>query len=404
VTPDERAAHLISGEAWSDFCRRLDAIGAQILRPDVPGTPLDRAEGYRHLTRTLVAALQQIVEFGDVERPLFYQNPAAPVKWGGDNPDNLYLHAAIDGAAHYRIRGQRGSVHDFILSTSAAGPMEAAASGPHKNRSHRVFAELCARDLEIEADGSFEILVAPERQPGNWLPSHPDVGFVLIRQYFYDWEREENARFEIERVGCEGLAPPPLEPARMAEMLDDAMAWVERLPYWTKLIQRSFAVAGPNGLQHQGAVRGGASDIFYGQGFFELADDQALLIELEPPDARYWQFGLCSHWFETLDYANHQSSLNGQQIRLDPDGVARLVIAPRDPGFANWLDTAGHARGLIQYRYVWSLSNPEPRARVVPHAELPAELPPDAPRVTPAQRRAAIRTRQRHVARRHRWG
>jgi hypothetical protein len=190
----------------------------------------------------------------------------------------------------------------------------------------------------------------------------------------------------------------------MAEMLDDAAAWVERLPYWTKLIQRSFAVAGPNGLQHLGAVRGGASDICYGQGFFELEPDQALLIELEPPDARYWQFGLCSHWFESLDYANHQTSLNGHQIRLDSDGVARLVIAQQDPGFANWLDTAGHARGLIQYRYVWSRSDPVPRARVVPIARLAQGLPPDAPRVTPEQRRAAIQMRQRHVARRHRWG
>jgi hypothetical protein len=150
-------------------------------------------------------------------------------------------------------------------------------------------------------------------------------------------------------------------------------------------------------------VRGGAADIFYGQGFFELAEDQALLIELEPPDARYWQFGLCSHWFETLDYANHQSSLNGQQIRLDSDGLARLVIAQRDPGFANWLDTAGHGRGLIQYRYVWSRTNPLPRTRVVPVAALSAELPPDAPRVSAEQRRAGIRARQRHVARRHHW-
>lgn len=403
MSDDDRAARLCSGEAWSGFCRRLEALGAEILRPDVPATPLDRAEGFRHLTRTLVSALQQVVEYSDVMRPVFYQNPAADVKWGGDNPDNLYLHAAIDGAARYRIRGWRGTVHDFIVSTSAAGPMEAAATGSRKNKPHLVFAERSAHELEIGPDGRFEILIAPERQPGNWLPSHPDVGFVLVRQYFYDWEREQNARFEIERVdGGSDLAPPALEPARMAEMLDDAAAWVERLPYWTRMIQRSRAQVGRNALPPPAQVRGGGSDIRYGQGFFELGEEEALVIELEPPDARYWQFGLVNPWFETLDYANHQSSLNGHQIRLDADGLARLVVARRDPGLANWLDTAGHAHGLIQYRYVWTRSEPAPRTRVVSLARVAQDLP-GAPRVSPEERRAAIGMRRRHVARRHHW-
>ena len=365
---DAMHERLMSGAAWEDFCDRLKAMGREVLRDDVPGTPLARAEGFRHLTRTVVSALQQVIEFSDPERPIFYQNPSAAVKWGGDNPDNLYQHAAIDGAATYRLFGERGTVHDFILSTTAAGPMEAAATGASKGKEHRVCAELCARDLELDPDGRFALWVSPERREGNWLASHPDVGFLLIRQYFNDWERERNATFHLVREGCEGTAPPPLDAVRMAEMLDDAAAWVERLPYWTRMIQRAFAACGANALAHFGSVRGGASDISYGQGFFELAEDEVLLIETEPPRARYWQFALGNAWFETFDYANHQSCLNGHQIRLDADGVARLVVARRDPRVPNWLDSAGHARGLIQYRWVWTETDPQPRARVVPLA------------------------------------
>lgn len=399
----ELARQLTSGAAWEAFCDRLKAMGREVLREDLPGSPLERAEGFRHLTRTVVSALQQVVEFSDPERPVLYQNPSAAVKWGGDNPDNLYLHAVIDGARTYRLHGERGSVHDFILSTTAAGPMEAAATGPRKGRDHLVFAELSARDLAVGADGRFEVWISPERRRGDWLASHPDTGFLLIRQYFNDWERERNATFRLECVGSEGSAPPPLDPARLAEMLDDAAAWVERLPFWTRMVQRAYAACGPNALAHFGAVRGGASDISYGQGFFDLEDDQALLVEVEPPRARYWQLALGNAWFESLDYANHQSCLNGHQIRVDADGRARLVVAGRDPGVANWLDTAGHRRGLIQYRWVWTETDPRPHARVVPLARLDDELPAETVRVTPEARRAAIRMRQAHVRRRHRW-
>ena len=53
---------------------------------------------------------------------------------------------------------------------------------------------------------------------------------------------------------------------------------------------------------------------------------------------------LGNYWWETIDYANHQSSLNGFQAVLDDDGVFRAVVSARDPGVANWLDTAGHGQ------------------------------------------------------------
>ena len=60
--------------------------------------------------------------------------------------------------------------------------------------------------------------------------------------------------------------------------------------------------------------------------------DEALLIEVEPPEALYWSVALGNYWWETIDYANHQSSLNGFQAVLDDDGVFRAVVSRRDPG------------------------------------------------------------------------
>ena len=99
---------------------------------------------------------------------------------------------------------------------------------------------------------------------------------------------------------------------------------------------------------------------------------------------------------------NRQTSLNGHQLRKDADGLVRVVIAHEDPGVPNWLDTAGHLEGILQYRYVWTRNEPAPRVRSVPFEELRRVLPHDTPHVTPAERRCAVAGRQAHVARRER--
>ena len=52
----------------------------------------------------------------------------------------------------------------------------------------------------------------------------------------------------------------------------------------------------------------------------------------DPPDALYWSVSLGNYWWETIDYANRQSSLNGHQAVLDADGVFRAVVAHARPG------------------------------------------------------------------------
>ena len=67
-------------------------------------------------------------------------------------------------------------------------------------------------------------------------------------------------------------------------------------------------------------------------GSWGLGDDEALVIEVTPPEALYWSVSLGNFWWETIDYANRQSSLNGHQAVLDADGVFRAVVAHARPG------------------------------------------------------------------------
>jgi hypothetical protein len=96
---------------------------------------------------------------------------------------------------------------------------------------------------------------------------------------------------------------------------------------------------------------GGLATQYSSVGHFELRPDQALIITLPVTDAPYLGFQLGSMWYISLDYINHQTSLNNTQAQADPDGKIRIVVADQNPGVTNWVETLGHRRGFLQFRW-----------------------------------------------------
>jgi hypothetical protein len=359
----------------------------------VPGE--QRAEGFRYLLGLLRSGLLQALELADPDLPRFARNPDSAARWGAENVDNQYLWARVRPDAAYRVEGLRRSAFEFLVEVK---------DGYMQLGDDRVFASCLASELEIEPDGRFAILLSAERPAGyqgNWLPLHPEARYVAVRQYFADWEREEPARFEIFRLGGEGQVPAPLTAEQMAERLDAAGLWtLQTARFWSEWVDALRAAHVPGRLAEARPFVGGAPGIVYGNDWWTLGPDEALLVESELPRARYWQIQLCDAWFRTLDYANRQTGLNHAQARVDADGRLRVVVSARDPGVPNWLDSAGHSEGMIQYRWIWTQTRPQPSARVLPLAAVRSALPPDTPRVSPAERRRALALRQRHVQRR----
>ena len=87
------------------------------------------------------------------------------------------------------------------------------------------------------------------------------------------------------------------------------------------------------------AAGGGQNTNVYAGGVFDLDADEALLIEVKVPVEPPQRVPPEQSVGESLDYANHQSSLNAFQSEPDDDGVVRYVVAHTDPGAPNWLDT-----------------------------------------------------------------
>ncbi len=399
-TAAEHGERLMAGDAWRDFCRALERTGEFLLTARGPDDERTRAEGFKYLLGMTTLGIRQALELRDREYPSFARIEDPFVKWGAENADNHYLHSHIRGDRRYRIRGERGSCLSFLIEVKE-GFMHL---GDVRN-----FATLTAEELRIDADGSFEIIASAERPPspagqaGNWLPLDADATQIVIRQYFYDWASEEPARFTIECLDTAGVPPTPVDPPTLGRILDDAGHFVElTTKFWAEWMPQMREEHVRGELKPARMFVGGADDIRYGNDIYELAPDEALIVETDVPDARYWHYQLCNSWFVTMDYANRVNSINGAQAQLDPDGRFRCVIAHRDPGCPNWLDTGGEGYGMIQYRYVWTVDSPEPSVAIVPFDEVWNHLPESTPRITPAQRRDQIAARQRAVARRTR--
>ena len=160
-----------------------------------------------------------------------------------------------------------------------------------------------------------------------------------------------------------------------------------------------------NALEHDDwAGKGGVQCQHYYQGLFRLEPGQVLLLETElPQTARYWNVQLSDMLWNSVDWMNRQSSLNGAQAHIDADGKFRAVIALDDPGVPNWLDTGGNSEGAIMLRWTEASSGPAPSLRLIDLTDLRSQLPPDTPDVGPEMRQAQLRTRRRAVQYRRRW-
>lgn len=368
-TPDDSGdslARVMDGRIWDDFCDALKQAGAAVLADSVPSDPLDRAEGWRYLTRLTRASLNFFLEVPDPLAPAFTRAVDETIKMGMDNPDNVYLAAPVNGELTYRLSGYRGSVHYLGFGTQAGGYA--------KTGSLDTTGYLEAKDLELEADGRFEIIASSTEPPGavNWLPMSPETRMIQVRQTRIDHENEALAQVRIERID-EPADPRPVTPERIDKALGEVAAFVQltsqMFAQWTEDFRRH-----PNTLPRfdpdKALAAGGDPNIAYYHGWFELADDEALVIDLEPPECDYWNVQLANYWLESLDYRYHQVHLNQGTAHHEPDGSVRVVVAGSDPGVPNWLDTCGHRHGTMCVRWIGADEHPLPRTSVTKLSEL----------------------------------
>ena len=359
---------VMSGEIWAEFCDSLKAAGQQILRPEAPDDPLTRAEGWRYLTRLTRIALDMHMECADPDFPTLYRPSHETAKIGADNPDNFYERTQINGDYDYLITGTRGTVAYLQFMTMGGGYGEDG-----KNECTGSIAT--NGDFEVGDDGRITIHVSKTPKPGNWLPATSASNTLLVRQTFLDRSKEQIAELSIQRVDA-GARPEPLSPEVLAENLRAVAGFVNGTATVFADWAQSY-LAKPNELppadQAVCQAAGGDPSIYYYHSYFDLAEDEAMLVEFPKiPDCDNWNIQLNNYWMESLDYRYHKIHVNKHTASYNDDGSCTVVIADRNPGHANWLELAAHRKGTICARWIGAEESEivHPSTRVVKLAEL----------------------------------
>jgi hypothetical protein len=359
----ERVAN---GELWADFCDALKEAGELVNSESAPQDNFTRVEGYRYLTRMLRAGLESFLEFGDSSFPSLRCPVHETIKMGADNPDNYYQSAPINADFDYKITGTRGTVDYLGFGTvinrySSGGGMKTDGF-------------LDSSDMEIGDDGFIEVIVSQRKQPGNWLPMGPETNSINVRQTFQDRRSETKAEIQIERIGCGDERPEPLSAEKLEKALLGAVQFVKNttglFEGWAEGFLPTMNEVAPADQNFCQAI-GGDPNIYYFHSAWELADDEALIIDAPTiPNCQTWNFVLQNWWMESLDYRHHQIHFNKHTAAYKPDGSVCIVVAHQDPGLPNWVETAGHNRGTLCWRWIGAEQHPPVNARVVKFSEL----------------------------------
>ena len=368
------AAAVASGDAWVDFCEALKPLARHVTGPASLGDLQIQTDGLRALGRLVSLGLDRFVEHSDPRHPAFYDLQTTTRKYLGDNPDQSYRGAAIEGGGRYRIRGSAAGAAGIEIGVYAGSfrSDEADASG-----GRRMVDSLDERAISIDASGDFEIEVVPrgpDMGPGrDRLVLEEDANALLIRTYF--WDRGLRVRHEmptIERLDV-SEPRPPIDPASLLRgfiattmFVDGSLAWWNAFEGTRTAPNELIVMADDGTVQTPSLVR-------YLNGRIDLDRDQAFVLEFEPRDEpAYWSWVLQNVWGETPDWRDRPVVRNNHDVVRRPDGRVEIVISHVDPGHPNWMDMAGHPRLLLSLRWRGESPLPEVTTRVVPLSSLSA--------------------------------
>jgi hypothetical protein len=313
-------------------------------------------------------------------------------RWGIDNPDSVYRVIPISGDERYEIRGRVGkhrmTENYFTLWDAHMGTVDV----------------LNGRTMAVDSDGSFTITV--DADPADGRPNHvrstAQAHEFYIRDVLLDWGRDDPNYVEVQRLGG-----PPGTPARtLDEQAEATAAMMAHFADFTGKLSHGVYKMPANqfNLAWSADKVGAMRNQVYVMGRFDLAEDEAFVVDVGDGGAEYFTVPLSNIWGTTLDIVDRTGSLNKAQSHPNDDGSYTYVISPVDPGVANWIDSDGLAEGILTLRMA-EFGKDGPRAdlgargRVIKLDRLDDEVP-HLPRMSTQDRASQLADRRQAYLRR----
>ncbi|MCR9093513.1 MAG: hypothetical protein NXI30_04800 [bacterium] len=338
-------AELASVRAFEQVQATLEAM-KQVVLEDAE-TEREASEGMRAILRTFAMSMDTAGD-ANPKAPHFARLDTKIRKVGGDNPDAEYDNVHLDNRWDYVIRGNLGTVRHVSFTISGAVQ-------PDGRRARLAYFN--ERTLGADENGDFEIHLTKEDDGGpNWVDTSNGVTSILVRQYIGDRAAESLATYDIGVVGrtpYEGI--PASTDREIAQALMAASYGLQFMFTMHRTIGPELWDA-PNTFSSFNSDSFGedisSADNLYMFGTYQIEEDEALVIETDPLDVRYWNLAIESRWHETVDYLTRRTHLSLDHAVVDDDGKLRFVIAHGKTPHPNWIETGGHRKGWMTFRWV----------------------------------------------------
>ena len=368
--------------------------------------------------------------------PAVVTQVAAPHNWYGldvggsrllyDNPDTIYRFIPVNKTSEYVLTGR---LYEGIPADTTFSVLEGTSG--------KTSSILALKDLDVSPDGSFVITVSgAAAAPGqtNHLQLTSSSTLIAARNTLGDWVAEEPMQLEVHRVSgppnslfaqlggfvlfgslvndnpllasLASIIPPlaiaeaPFVRGTLTALLMVARGVNQEAKYMALATTdpATGQLRQPNVMTQPASNAEFLANQLQSNGYFQLTDDQALVLTIDPASAGFFNAPVYNDWTITDDYWNQQTSLNNDQAVANPDGTYTLVVSPTDPGVANWVSTGGLNQGIISMRFQ-NVAEPEQSpptvsSEVVSIAQLGTVLPGTTVYVTPEERAAQLAARQ----------
>ena len=189
-------------ERYGSFERlRLDRPEPGILRVvlDSPGK-LNAVDRRMHAE---LCDVWPVIDRDPATRAVLVHGEGGVFSAGGDlemvrtmTTDADYRNAPLEPGLEYRLRGRRGTVRQLGFATQSSGFEEGG---------RRLAGHLDASEIDVDAEGRFEIAIGGAPRSRNWLPSTPTTDLLLDRGMMGDGIIDLRAiRAMVEAAGYRG--------------------------------------------------------------------------------------------------------------------------------------------------------------------------------------------------------
>jgi hypothetical protein len=378
---------------WERFLDALKATAAKMIADRKPASDADEALIIRNCARMLRHSMEWEMEATDARLPhlISWEGPALTACPPGPNLDSPYLLARLDPQLTYRLSGRTAGLFDINVQLRPDFP-------PF---SYEVVGDVGLRDLQI-IDGSWELYLGPAEVPGKKTIIIPKGAqpHLFFRSYWIDWAHVARPSIEFQCLEAPTM-PRTFDSGILGRQLQRTAKYLD----FRETFQHEWFVAFMKQSRAGGRpTPGGPAYLRYGGEYYDLAPQEALLMEFPRPDARLWNVHIYdAAVYDSLDWYMNITSRNMLQCYVPANGPIQLVVADRDPGIQNWLDCSGRLQGILFYRWMWSNDSPQVTLCKLPFSQLGSAIDPTTPRYPPAERATELDLRRRKLQHHFFW-